>query len=92
MVNKKRVLIVEDDRSLARLMQTYLNSHGFEVMLEVQGDQGLSCIIKERPDLVILDMMLPNMNGLDVCRASRQHYDGLILMLTASDHDDALKN
>ena len=88
MLSKKTIVIVEDDRKLARLMQTYLENHDFEVMLEHQGDRGLYRITKEQPDLVILDVMLPKMDGLAVCREARQYYDGLILMLTARDEDD----
>ena len=88
MTAKKTIVIVEDDRKLAKLMQTYLENHGFDVMLEHQGDRGLYRITKEQPDLVILDVMLPKMDGLAVCREARQYYDGLILMLTARDEDD----
>ncbi len=87
-MNKKTIVIVEDDRKLAKLMQTYLENHDFTVLVEHQGDRGLYRITKERPDLVILDVMLPKMDGLAVCREARQYYDGLILMLTARDEDD----
>src|SRR5688500_16011618 len=83
-----RILIVEDDCKLAKLMQDYLSQHGFRVSIEHQGDRGLYRMTKDRPDLVILDVMLPKMNGLSICREARQYYDGLILMLTASDEDE----
>ncbi|MDF2940758.1 MAG: hypothetical protein K0R66_1400 [Gammaproteobacteria bacterium] len=83
-----KILIIEDDKKLAQLMQDYLTRHGFEIALEHYGDKGLYRISKEQPDLVILDIMLPKMDGLTVCKEARQYYDGLILMLTANDTDD----
>lgn len=87
-MQNKKIVIVEDDRKLAKLMANYFTNHGFDVMVEHQGDRGLYRITKEQPDLVILDIMLPKMNGLNICREARQYYDGLILMLTAKDEDE----
>ncbi len=87
-MNSSRIIIIEDDKKLAKLMHDYLHRQGFEIMIEHQGDRGLYRINKEQPDLVILDIMLPKMNGLTVCKEARQYYDGLILMLTANDEDE----
>ncbi len=69
-------------------MQDFLTEHGFEVAVEHQGDRGLHRILKWQPDLVILDLMLPGMDGLTVCREARQYYEGLILILTAKEEDE----
>ncbi|MGE4406379.1 winged helix-turn-helix domain-containing protein [Pseudomonas sp.] len=83
-----RILIVEDDRRLAELTQEYLlASGGFEVAIEADGARAAERIIEERPDLVVLDLMLPGEDGLSICRRVRDRYDGPILMLTARADD-----
>ncbi|MBK6689861.1 MAG: response regulator transcription factor [Deltaproteobacteria bacterium] len=79
-----RILIVEDDDQLAELLVQYLGQHGFELFREASGEAGAARILEATPDLVILDLMLPAVNGLDVCRRVRQSYSGAIVMLTAS--------
>lgn len=79
-----RILIVEDDDELADLLLQYLGMHGFELSRVASGNVGIQAILETRPDLVILDLMLPGANGLDVCRRVRESYDGAIVMLTAS--------
>jgi two-component system response regulator RstA len=81
---RPHVLIVEDDDQLAALLLEYLGMHGFELERAATGDDGARRILDTEPDLVILDLMLPGMNGLDVCRQVRDAYSGAILMLTAS--------
>ena len=83
-MQKTRLLIVEDDDALAELMQEYLSSQLFELSRVASGDAAVEAIIETQPHLVILDLMLPGMNGLDVCRQVREAYSGAILMLTAS--------
>ncbi len=83
-----RILIVEDDRRLAELTQEYLQaSGGFEVSIEGDGARAAERIIEERPDLVVLDLMLPGEDGLSICRRVRDRYEGPILMLTARADD-----
>ena len=79
-----RLLIVEDDDELAKLLSEYLGQHGFELSRVASGDVAAQSILSMQPDLVILDLMLPGANGLDVCRQVRDAYSGAILMLTAS--------
>jgi DNA-binding response OmpR family regulator len=79
-----RVLIVEDDDQLAELLVEYLGQHGFDLARESTGDAGAERIVEMQPDLVVLDLMLPGLGGLDVCRQVRDRYGGAILMLTAS--------
>lgn len=82
-----RVLLVEDDFRLARLVKDYLVQHGFDVAIDKRGDTGLQRIVAEQPDLVILDLMLPGLDGLQVCQTARKQYAGPILMLTAREDD-----
>ncbi|TNF22973.1 MAG: response regulator [Deltaproteobacteria bacterium] len=78
-----RVLLVEDDVRLAELVSEYLTENGFEVAIEPRGDTAVDRILEEAPDLVVLDLMLPGLDGLEVCRRVRSSFDGGILMLTA---------
>lgn len=82
--DKTRVLIVEDDDELAALLMEFLGLHGFELIRVASGLDGIAAIRDAPPDLVILDLMLPGANGLDVLRQVRADYAGAILMLTAS--------
>ena len=87
MPDSTRILLVEDDVPLASLISEYLRGHDFHVDVELRGDSGARRILRDRPDLVILDVLLPGLNGMDVCRQVREHFAGLILMLTARDDD-----
>ena len=82
-----RILLVEDDTRLSELIRDYLMQYGYTVLAELRGDTGMNRIVCDRPDLVILDLMLPGMDGLDVCRCVRPAYTGPILMLTAREDD-----
>jgi DNA-binding response OmpR family regulator len=79
-----RLLIVEDDDQLAELLLEYLGQQGFELSRLSSGTPASAAILETKPDVVILDLMLPGVNGLDVCREVREAYSGAILMLTAS--------
>jgi len=82
-----QILIVEDDQRLAELTREYLESNGLKVAIESDGAQAAARILKERPDLVVLDLMLPGEDGLAICRKVRGRYEGPILMLTARTDD-----
>src|SRR5574343_1009290 len=82
-----RILLVEDDERLAELTAEYLSKNDFSVSIEPRGDTAEARILEEQPDLVILDVMLPGKDGLEVCRDVRPAYRGVILMLTARDED-----
>lgn len=84
---KTRILLVEDDERLADLTAEYLRKNDFEVAIEGRGDTAEARILKDDPDLVILDVMLPGKDGFEVCRAVRPSYKGVILMFTARDED-----
>ncbi len=87
MEKKLRILLVEDDQRLAGLVRDYLQLQGFEVLIEGRGDTAPERILKENPDLLILDLMLPGKDGHAVCRAVRSQYQGPILILTAREDD-----
>ena len=77
------VLLVEDDLRLAELVRTYLQGNGFRVVVEHRGDSVLEHLQKEVPDLVVLDLGLPGLDGIEVARRLRADGDVPILMLTA---------
>jgi len=84
---KKKVLIIEDEISIAELQRDYLEINGFEVEIELTGDRGLDKALKGQFDLIILDLMLPNIDGFEICRKLRDHIDIPILMVTARKED-----
>jgi len=87
-----KVLIVEDDRKIAAIIKMYLDREGYEVYLAGTGTQALRLARAHRPYLIVLDLMLPELNGLDVCKALRAESDVHIIMLTArSTETDKLK-
>ncbi len=77
------VLVVEDDPALAELVAEFLRSNGFIVAIESRGDRAVPRILAEQPQVVVLDVMLPGLDGLAVCRAVRREFHGAILVLTA---------
>ena len=77
------VVYIEDDEKLARLTARYLESHGVRVTVAGDGREGLACVLRERPDVILLDVMLPGADGLEVCRQLRSRVDTPILMVTA---------
>ncbi|WP_091986222.1 winged helix-turn-helix domain-containing protein [Pseudoalteromonas denitrificans] len=80
-------MLVEDDMSLAEWFSDYLTEHGYLVTIVNRGDMAIELIELDKPDLVILDIMLPVKDGFDVCKAVRGFYYGPILMMTARDHE-----
>jgi two-component system OmpR family response regulator len=77
------VVYVEDDERLARLTAQYLGTHGVEVTVVMRGDEAVAEVLRVRPDVVLLDLMLPGADGLDVCRKLRERIDVPIIMVTA---------
>jgi two-component system response regulator MtrA len=80
---KQRILVVDDDSALAEMLTIVLRNEGFEPFVVGDGAQALSVARETRPDLVLLDLMLPGMNGIDVCRLLRGESQVPIVMLTA---------
>ncbi|HDR8861588.1 two-component system response regulator [Burkholderia territorii] len=80
---KHRVLLIEDDDRLARLVREYLDGYEFEVTVVRRGDLAVAAIREHRPALVILDLMLPHLDGMEVCRRMRAFTNVPVLILTA---------
>jgi DNA-binding response OmpR family regulator len=77
------ILVVDDEPKVARLARDYLEKNGFRVVTAADGQSALTIARREKPDLVILDLMLPNIDGREVCRILRRESDVPIIMLTA---------
>lgn len=86
-VSKPTVLVVEDDGDIRRLLKTYLSKDGYHVLEAQDGRAGLELARDESPDIVLLDLMLPIMDGLEVCRELRRTSTVPIIMITARDDD-----
>ncbi|MFS0865240.1 winged helix-turn-helix domain-containing protein [Fredinandcohnia sp. 179-A 10B2 NHS] len=85
---KKKVLVVEDEQSIITLLQYNLQQAGYEVITAMDGARGLELAIEEKPHLIVLDLMLPTLDGIEVCKQLRQEkVDIPILMLTAKDDE-----
>ncbi|MEQ3514746.1 response regulator [Pseudoalteromonas sp. BZB3] len=82
-----KVILVEDDVRLATLTAQFLKANGFEVEMIHDGADAAKQIIAMQPDMVILDIMLPNQDGFSICRAIKDEYSGPILFLSAKDSD-----
>ena len=81
------LVFVEDDPELGQLIADFLARHEMSVHIEPRGDTALQCIEERKPDLVLLDIMLPGVDGLTLCRDLRPRFTGPIVMLTALDSD-----
>ncbi|MBL8055613.1 MAG: response regulator transcription factor [Anaerolineales bacterium] len=79
----KTILVIDDEPRIAEICRDYLSAAGFSVLTAADGPRGLALARKEKPDLVVLDLMLPEMDGLDVCRALRRESAVPVVMLTA---------
>lgn len=84
----KKVLVVDDDTKTVELVKLYLNRDGYRVITSGDGNEALRLAREAAPDLIVLDLMLPGMNGLDICRTLREESDVPIIMLTALTTDD----
>jgi two-component system response regulator MtrA len=80
---KARVLVVDDDPALAEMLTIVLRGEGFDTAVVAEGNRALPALRELRPDLVLLDLMLPGINGIDVCKAIRAESGVPIVMLTA---------
>ena len=86
---KKRVLIVEDEKNIVDIIRFNLVREGFEVLEAYDGEAGLALARQEKPDLILLDVMMPKMMGFDVCRALRGEGDNVpIIILTAREEEE----
>ena len=84
----KRILIVEDEKNIVDILSFNLGKEGYETLEAYDGSAGLQLALEQNPDLILLDLMLPKMNGFDVCRAIRQQNRSTpIIMLTAREEE-----
>src|SRR2546423_14728533 len=85
-----RVVVIEDEEPIAAAVAARLRSEGFEVEVAADGPSGVALVERARPDLVVLDLMLPGFDGLEVCRRIQKDRPGPVLMLTARDSETDL--
>lgn len=82
-MDRKRILVVDDEMSIVNILKVNLEKGGYEVLTAMDGEEGLITALSEDVDLVLLDVMLPKMDGFEVCKKIRQKSEVPILMLTA---------
>ena len=92
MIKKSKVLIIEDEKDIATIIRDYLNVHNFEVVLAANGKEALNHIQITNPDFIILDLTLPDCDGIELCRQIRENSNVAMLILSArgSDTDKVL--
>lgn len=83
----KKILVVDDEKPIADILQFNLKREGYQVVCAYNGDEALKKVEEDQPDLMLLDIMLPNKDGMEVCREIRKKYDFPIIMLTAKDSE-----
>ncbi|WP_068501480.1 response regulator transcription factor [Paenibacillus kribbensis] len=81
----KKILLIEDEKNLARFIELELKHESYEVTVEYEGRKGLESALSEEWDIILLDLMLPGINGIEVCRRIRKTKQTPIIMLTARD-------
>ncbi len=81
----KKILVVDDEQKIVDIVRAYLEREGFRVVTAYDGESALKVFRQEKPDLIVLDLMLPKLSGHDVCRAIRKESEVPIIMLTARD-------
>lgn len=87
-MDKQRILVVDDEPNIVHLARLYLERDGYQVLAVGDGQEALDTIAEQKPDLVVLDVMLPSVDGFEVCRQLRTHDNNVpIIMVTARDDD-----
>jgi len=84
---EKKILVVDDEKPIADILQFNLKKEGYTVYCAYDGNQALEMVVEINPDLLLLDIMLPNKDGMEVCREVRKKYEMPIIMLTAKDSE-----
>ena len=82
-MTKSKILVVDDDRNIVDLVRLYLERDGYQVLVAYDGLEALKLARQRRPDLIVLDLLLPEVDGLDVCRILQTESKVPIIMLTA---------
>ena len=83
----KKILVVDDEKPIADILQFNLKKEGFDVYCAYDGNEAIKLVEEIQPDLILLDIMLPQQDGMEVCREVRKKYDMPIIMLTAKDSE-----
>lgn len=84
---QKKILVVDDERPIADILQFNLKKEGYDVQCAYDGDQAVEMVEEMQPDIILLDIMLPGRDGMEVCREVRKKYEMPIIMLTAKDSE-----
>ena len=86
------ILVVDDEPQIRRVLRATLSGNGYEVTLAKDGQETIGMVVREHPDLILLDVNMPGMNGLEVCSKIRSSFSGPIIMLTVrnSEQDKVL--
>ncbi len=82
-MDRKKILVVDDEKNIGDILKINLEKEGYGVSVAMDGEEGLALALSENPDLVLLDVMLPKMDGFEVCKKIRQKSEVPIVMLTA---------
>lgn len=83
----KKILVVDDEKPISDIVKFNLSKEGYEVFTAFDGEEAVEMVTEVEPDLILLDLMLPKMDGLEVCREVRKNYDTPIIMVTAKDSE-----
>ena len=83
----KKILVVDDEKPISDIVKFNLTKEGYEVFTAFDGEEAIEMVDEVTPDLIILDLMLPKKDGLEVCRDVRKKYDTPIIMVTAKDSE-----
>ncbi|MFW3654184.1 response regulator YycF [Vagococcus fluvialis] len=83
----KKILVVDDEKPISDIVKFNLSKEGYEVFTAFDGEEAIEMVSEVEPDLILLDLMLPKMDGLEVCREVRKNYDTPIIMVTAKDSE-----
>lgn len=86
----KKILVVDDEKPIADILEFNLRKEGYEVHCAHDGNEAVEMVEELQPDLILLDIMLPNKDGVEVCREVRKKYDMPIIMLTAKDSEEPI--
>lgn len=84
---EKLILVIEDEAPIVEILKFNLTKSGYRVLAAFDGEEGLSLALSEKPDLILLDVMLPKMDGFEVCKKIREKHSTPIIMLTARDEE-----
>ena len=82
-MNNRKIMIVDDDTNICELLRLYIEKEGYSTVIANDGEQAVELFNREQPNLILLDIMLPKMDGWQVCREIRKTSDVPIIMLTA---------